>query len=149
MLTITLPYLCDSHHVLEFCQLSALWSPPYLPGAKNYSGRRSIPSIPTGPKPKLVSRFVGRKERPHGRPWFFSSVEICEVARSLTIVMTMTHRPITFASATFTFTFACMASLTHFYYGIQQWRLDLPSSCLLYTSPSPRDGLLSRMPSSA
>ena len=25
----------------------------------------------------------------------------------------------------------------------------LPSSCLLYTSPSPRDGLLSRMPSSA
>ena len=26
---------------------------------------------------------------------------------------------------------------------------DLPDSCLLYTSPSPRDGLLSRMPSSA
>ena len=26
---------------------------------------------------------------------------------------------------------------------------DLPSFCLLYTSPSPRDGLLSRMPSSA
>ena len=25
----------------------------------------------------------------------------------------------------------------------------LPNSCLLYTSPSPRDGLLSRMPSSA
>ena len=24
-----------------------------------------------------------------------------------------------------------------------------PSTCLLYTSPSPRDGLLSRMPSSA
>ena len=59
-----MPYLCDSHHVLEFCQLSALWGPPYLPGAKNYSGRQSIPSIPTGPKRKLVSRFVGRKERP-------------------------------------------------------------------------------------
>ena len=28
-------------------------------------------------------------------------------------------------------------------------RVDIPSSCLLYTSPSPRDGLLSRMPSSA
>ena len=27
--------------------------------------------------------------------------------------------------------------------------LALPYSCLLYTSPSPRDGLLSRMPSSA
>ena len=27
--------------------------------------------------------------------------------------------------------------------------LPLPSACLLYTSPSPRDGLLSRMPSSA
>ena len=27
--------------------------------------------------------------------------------------------------------------------------LDLSSACLLYTSPSPRDGLLSRMPSSA
>ena len=26
---------------------------------------------------------------------------------------------------------------------------DLRSTCLLYTSPSPRDGLLSRMPSSA
>ena len=26
---------------------------------------------------------------------------------------------------------------------------DRKSSCLLYTSPSPRDGLLSRMPSSA
>ena len=25
----------------------------------------------------------------------------------------------------------------------------VPSTCLLYTSPSPRDGLLSRMPSSA
>ena len=27
--------------------------------------------------------------------------------------------------------------------------LPLPKTCLLYTSPSPRDGLLSRMPSSA
>ena len=27
--------------------------------------------------------------------------------------------------------------------------LELSRSCLLYTSPSPRDGLLSRMPSSA
>ena len=27
--------------------------------------------------------------------------------------------------------------------------LDKDSDCLLYTSPSPRDGLLSRMPSSA
>ena len=27
--------------------------------------------------------------------------------------------------------------------------LDVDKSCLLYTSPSPRDGLLSRMPSSA
>ena len=26
---------------------------------------------------------------------------------------------------------------------------DLGTTCLLYTSPSPRDGLLSRMPSSA
>ena len=26
---------------------------------------------------------------------------------------------------------------------------DIPQVCLLYTSPSPRDGLLSRMPSSA
>ena len=27
--------------------------------------------------------------------------------------------------------------------------LEMPYTCLLYTSPSPRDGLLSRMPSSA
>ena len=31
---------------------------------------------------------------------------------------------------------------------IDYWNLPL-HSCLLYTSPSPRDGLLSRMPSSA
>ena len=29
------------------------------------------------------------------------------------------------------------------------WGFDLDAVCLLYTSPSPRDGLLSRMPSSA
>src|SRR5665647_2644929 len=29
------------------------------------------------------------------------------------------------------------------------WTLDKDTVCLLYTSPSPRDGLLSRMPSSA
>ena len=29
------------------------------------------------------------------------------------------------------------------------WYLELIKGCLLYTSPSPRDGLLSRMPSSA
>ena len=33
--------------------------------------------------------------------------------------------------------------------GIELTFLDCPGSCLLYTSPSPRDGLLSRMPSSA
>ena len=30
----------------------------------------------------------------------------------------------------------------------KEW-IDMGSICLLYTSPSPRDGLLSRMPSSA
>ena len=34
-----------------------------------------------------------------------------------------------------------------YFSGIEFTKLDL--SCLLYTSPSPRDGLLSRMPSSA
>ena len=32
--------------------------------------------------------------------------------------------------------------------GIDAWKADI-KACLLYTSPSPRDGLLSRMPSSA
>ena len=33
---------------------------------------------------------------------------------------------------------------------VQQWlQVEGLSDCLLYTSPSPRDGLLSRMPSSA
>src|SRR5665647_1692414 len=36
--------------------------------------------------------------------------------------------------------------LTHNYWGVL---ISLVISCLLYTSPSPRDGLLSRMPSSA
>ena len=33
--------------------------------------------------------------------------------------------------------------------GYRTFNTDLKDSCLLYTSPSPRDGLLSRMPSSA
>ena len=32
---------------------------------------------------------------------------------------------------------------------INQWLMAQMGTCLLYTSPSPRDGLLSRMPSSA
>ena len=32
---------------------------------------------------------------------------------------------------------------------LQEYYQDYSISCLLYTSPSPRDGLLSRMPSSA
>ena len=32
---------------------------------------------------------------------------------------------------------------------LEQMKKDAPQTCLLYTSPSPRDGLLSRMPSSA
>ena len=32
---------------------------------------------------------------------------------------------------------------------VLQWLVARPNICLLYTSPSPRDGLLSRMPSSA
>ena len=32
---------------------------------------------------------------------------------------------------------------------IEYWALEEAKLCLLYTSPSPRDGLLSRMPSSA
>ena len=31
----------------------------------------------------------------------------------------------------------------------EQWGYSLASACLLYTSPSPRDATLSRMPSSA
>ena len=35
-----------------------------------------------------------------------------------------------------------------FYTGVDE-RLDVPTTCLLYTSPSPRDRTRSRMPSSA
>ena len=41
---------------------------------------------------------------------------------------------------------ACGANAEH---GLPRTRDDRWRSCLLYTSPSPRDGLLSRMPSSA
>ena len=34
-------------------------------------------------------------------------------------------------------------------HGTNGWYFITPDGCLLYTSPSPRDGLLSRMPSSA
>ena len=37
----------------------------------------------------------------------------------------------------------------HLYIGQEAVVIGLQSACLLYTSPSPRDGLLSRMPSSA
>ena len=33
--------------------------------------------------------------------------------------------------------------------GVRQGLMERVDRCLLYTSPSPRDGLLSRMPSSA
>ena len=36
-----------------------------------------------------------------------------------------------------------------FYFVFSAYSIASPSACLLYTSPSPRDGLLSRMPSSA
>ena len=39
-------------------------------------------------------------------------------------------------------------ALNRFYLVIYLFKID-PTACLLYTSPSPRDGLLSRMPSSA
>ena len=34
-------------------------------------------------------------------------------------------------------------------YGVDTTEITVANACLLYTSPSPRDGLLSRMPSSA
>ena len=37
----------------------------------------------------------------------------------------------------------------HLDYGEDGWKVNENNNCLLYTSPSPRDGLLSRMPSSA
>ena len=46
-------------------------------------------------------------------------------------------------SETITFTFSATPSAVHVLYRL------VGGTCLLYTSPSPRDGLLSRMPSSA
>ena len=43
---------------------------------------------------------------------------------------------------------AWMNALTFTAFGLGEWQARL-WTCLLYTSPSPRDGLLSRMPSSA
>ena len=41
-------------------------------------------------------------------------------------------------------------AITHYFNPVRYMRLlELVRGCLLYTSPSPRDGLLSRMPSSA
>ena len=41
------------------------------------------------------------------------------------------------------------AILVFIFFGIVAGDTGMFSACLLYTSPSPRDGLLSRMPSSA
>ena len=45
--------------------------------------------------------------------------------------------------------FAYLSTITDDYETLNMYKWGLDSSCLLYTSPSPRDGLLSRMPSSA
>ena len=48
---------------------------------------------------------------------------------------------------------AVKALVKSYFYGTSKLKFDFsdirPKGCLLYTSPSPRDGLLSRMPSSA
>ena len=41
------------------------------------------------------------------------------------------------------------AWMTEFLLAMRNYRGNTVATCLLYTSPSPRDGLLSRMPSSA
>ena len=46
-------------------------------------------------------------------------------------------------------TFACEERDEIFRDPVAVTNFGIPKSCLLYTSPSPRDGLLSRMPSSA
>ena len=43
----------------------------------------------------------------------------------------------------------CLGLLFLFFVGWRIWGAIELQTCLLYTSPSPRDGLLSRMPSSA
>ena len=45
--------------------------------------------------------------------------------------------------------FALLVLLMSFYYRVDSVMIERMLPCLLYTSPSPRDGLLSRMPSSA
>ena len=46
-------------------------------------------------------------------------------------------------------TLAAVKSKGHIQCGVSQGLPGFSNPCLLYTSPSPRDGLLSRMPSSA
>ena len=65
-------------------------------------------------------------------PWFpFSSHDVMDAERSTMILNTFVVGMLVFG----------LAQLE--YVALQRW------DCLLYTSPSPRDGLLSRMPSSA
>ena len=63
----------------------------------------------------------------------------------LTLGDKMTHQPSRTVTETDNLLFSAM---TH---NMQPLHLDAEAAkaCLLYTSPSPRDGLLSRMPSSA
>ena len=44
---------------------------------------------------------------------------------------------------------SALVSVSHSLAIVKFWRGSASERCLLYTSPSPRDGLLSRMPSSA
>ena len=44
---------------------------------------------------------------------------------------------------------ACVLGAEHVRKSNPEWFSEWWEGCLLYTSPSPRDGLLSRMPSSA
>src|SRR5665647_1799985 len=56
--------------------------------------------------------------------------------------------PQTHSDNTFT-NMVCWNHYAHYTYAYVENNIIIASTCLLYTSPSPRDGLLSRMPSSA
>src|SRR5680860_757279 len=73
-------------------------------------------------------------------PSFLALGQLPQVSRTKTPVIVSTGRQIWYHAALL----LCFLPLVPF-----EQCTDRYTSCLLYTSPSPRDGLLSRMPSSA
>ena len=103
----------------------------------------AIPPLPKSPTSLLLNQTRAAEIMEQEK------VDLIICANPTNIYYLTNQRPMTYRLGMNDFSYATLSSkpLTPPYF--ITGRYDLYMGCLLYTSPSPRDGLLSRMPSSA